>query len=1139
MRKQGVETEIRKEKSPMKKIFLIMALSFLGFVMFPGVLFGQIKTAVEGNGYKNQIIRSNLLEAGANRYVIFTYGEANESGKPWKETLDLEYLPPAFVSSLSLQVVKEGHFSETTRAFLRKPGKTAKMLCKDNVYTYEPETDEIVIIRSTHGGEGKPNWVKLNQVKVAPIDPWPANNVHILCVKAGDKLEFESPGWKPAVFILDKSDSAARGFPLEGIATPASCGREDIIYLLEKEVGRVIFPIWSGQKKKPALVEPRLVFEYPKDALEFKVYEMAGKGDYRTPKYIFSDFDRQGIAFTRCELDLTSYLEDYYKYSVSAGQPMALSPVWGHEFLVLEPAGIAKGEFPLFWYFKAKDVACSPEKSLKVKILPALACAGRPKNFSLLCWGANEFQLSKDEDYLKKMAGLYKKVGILDVIGRINNGKRVQKEGLRVITHHGLIYGGFKGVLRDGKEDKVCFQQVIDNNYPMSEWLKRYNDPKDPIYKENFSGLEFDFEPKPADVFACCFCTRCRAVFQEQTGIDVSKMTPDEIAKKHKKEWIDFRVGQYEKILVLAYKATKDINSAWPFYLCSFYLLKDEDQNIALRNQTGQDMRRFVKHCDYLFVMIYKDPLFIYDQTQYNCARLTPNLVPAVHLNKGYFDCPDIQSPELVALEALFLASLKITKMGLYSGSHLDGGYFKTLDEVLTLIAQVEGYYFDGQDVSSEIKMASPEKQAEVVIAGKTIAVGEDPLAAIRIRAHCRKEGIWSSLYNRVFNPKKKKREVLVSIFNLKESKGPACVKIMAPMMSSGKYVIQNRCTGRFLSDNGRTVWTGEALNSDGITIAMQPMSARLLEIRPLSPGEKITGEEMASAGLKIEGGNNQNELATTLHSRGSEIKWTEIDGDGSLELEMITPAQKAIISLAGGRLRSWVPQGRTCDLLRVKAETDNDVKYGVGACYDMFFLPQPARWSGDEKETYEIIDRKIDENGNAKVTLKRTLCHGPLAGMLLKKYYTIQAEQAKIDVNIDVSEGSDPPQDMCFWVRNNMFRAVSGVSKQSHGTLIVPLLKGDASYEMTKDNTLFFLSPGVDKLIGFQEAVSGVFNGNWIVWQDPYSGDKVKFILEPDKVHQLYLCLPYTIEWMYKIKPMGFGNKFEAKYSIIFEKGK
>lgn len=1087
----------------------------------------RIQTRIEGQSYKNQVIYTNLLEAEKNKHVIFTYCPTNESGENWEKLLDTENVTSTAGSSMSLQLTKESVFSDFLKVRLRKNLGSSKLEVENDIYHYSPEGEEIIVIRSAHGGTGKPNWVKLNGMEVKKTDTWPTNNVYVFTVKKNDRLDFTSPGWKPSLFVFDEVNGTGQRsetFPLQGKAFPASFGRNNTIYLVGGEVGRVFFPIWSSERTKPSLNKPALIFEYPEKMLNIKIYDIAGRGYnlYQPVPCILSSFKKNGMKFTRCEIDLENYLERFYNYTKSTGLPMEMSYHYGHLFLIFEPSGTGEKEFPFFWHFKDESGNSSDAKELTIKVLPPLDNKLKPKHFGLLVWGGNDFGVSQDDDYIRRRAALYKKLNMRDVVGRIGNGKNLLHLGLNLISHQGIITSGYEGIMRDATTANVCFQKTIDNNSPMKEWLKRYNDEKDPIYKENFAGMEFDFEPKPADILSSCFCDRCREVFKERTGIDIKGLSPDDIISKYKNEWIDFRVRQYEQILSLVYKMTKEINPDWPLYLSSHYLLLDEEKNRAFINLTGQDMRRFVRHCDYLLPMIYKDPLYIYDHLLYNQNNLETNIVPTVHLNRsGSFDYPDIQTPEYIAIETVYTASMKVGKIALYAGNHLDGEYFKMLDTTLSSLANFEDFYFEGEDISENIKVSSPEETASISIEGRKLAIGKDPLTAIRIRTH------------------KLGNKYLVSAFNLEESRHLTHINIIIPGLPGGNYVIENKMTGNFLEAARENTWTSENLTQDGLLLSLSPMSMKILEIRKQTNKDRISKTEPASTYSPASGMVNAEEQIRPLSLRNTTVRWIEIDGDESPEIEVITPSQKVIIGLdGGGRLRSWNPAQSASELLKIQPETELDVRYGTGACYDMFFIPKNARWAGDEKSSYDFENREIDKDGNALIALKRRLSFGPLNGLILQKEYLIYESVPKIEVSLQISEASDPPKDISFWVRNNTFipGGKGNIAPAERYVLRAPLTnKTEVS---GAGGTLFYLAPGLTSLMDFPDNAHGTLREGWIEWEDSLSKDRVRYSFELDKVHQLYLCLPYTVEWMYKVQAAGFGTRLKVKYSMIFLKG-
>ena len=70
-------------------LLLLLALSIL-CLSAAGADEPAVRTRVEGEGHKNQVLRSNLLEARTGKHVLFTYGEKNAAGQEWKTLLHTE-----------------------------------------------------------------------------------------------------------------------------------------------------------------------------------------------------------------------------------------------------------------------------------------------------------------------------------------------------------------------------------------------------------------------------------------------------------------------------------------------------------------------------------------------------------------------------------------------------------------------------------------------------------------------------------------------------------------------------------------------------------------------------------------------------------------------------------------------------------------------------------------------------------------------------------------------------------------------------------------------------------------------------------------------------------------------------------------
>jgi len=198
------------------------------------------------------------------------------------------------------------------------------------------------------------------------------------------------------------------------------------------------------------------------------------------------------------------------------------------------------------------------------------------------------------------------------------------------------------GRLQEGPKgepiDWYCPSQEINCEAiekPMVEIASRYD----------VAGVQFDFIRYPSD--RGCFCAKCRARFEQETGKPVANWPADVITGDRHQEWVEYRCS---RISAIVQRVSAAIRRAAPGVKISAAVFAGWPE---CRESVGQDWVRWCKEgwLDFVCPMNYTpDPVAHSRLTQIHRAALPPGfpLVEGIGINSGV---GRIEAPEVLAAQ--------------------------------------------------------------------------------------------------------------------------------------------------------------------------------------------------------------------------------------------------------------------------------------------------------------------------------------------------------------------------------------------------------------------------------------------------------------------------------------------------------
>jgi hypothetical protein len=518
--------------------------------------------------------------------------------------------------------------------------------------------------------------------------------------------------------------------------------------------------------------------------------------------------------------------------------------------------------------------------------------------------------------------------------------------------------------------DQVCAGLTSDT--ARQEWA---------LAEHVFDLAHWDWEPTGPDMWPGYDDKATIAAFAAEKGIDRT-LTTKELKTTHRDAYRQYRMRQISRPL---YAMKKMIDSVRP---------------MPFRVEQGAGASRHVDYSIYgndfdaLSPMIYQPSPLGYARNLLETLRSTS--VPArkfwPDLTIGWsFSKVHRESPDAFLMDTIVTAAAGCGSVSHWPGIHLADASWFGIHEGLARIALVEEFYTDGAKTAAVSTKGVPYRHQRIDLGHTTI----DHVAPD-----------WRS--SLICFAQELKGEVLLSLLNYHLAED-AFVAVAAPALPNGYLVNPVDKTYQILDDAGKAIVQVQR-QSPGLWIATAD-PARITGLRRLET-TAVTDElaKAKSAFLKA------NKAGSVRLGKVGDIDVTyglvAFGGEDRTVLKVVTAKQTISFGAGGGRIYDWSVEG--------VGEFVGKETFGTeGFVMDMLWLPETARWSGDEVQEMSLV--QCDNDGQeARVVYEMPLSNG-FPGIRLRKTYRIPAKGTSVTVEIDLfNERVDQtPATLAYWGHN------------------------------------------------------------------------------------------------------------------------
>lgn len=478
-----------------------------------------------------------------------------------------------------------------------------------------------------------------------------------------------------------------------------------------------------------------------------------------------------------------------------------------------------------------------------------------------------------------------------------------------------------------------------------------------------FDLAHWDWEPTGPDMWPGYDDEATIAAFAAENGID-GALTPEDLQTAHRDAYRQYRMRQ----------------TARPLYAMKEMI--DTVRPIPFRVEQGSGASRHIDYgvygndFDAISPMIYQPSPLGYARNLLEALRSTS--VPArkfwPDLTIGWaFSKVHRESPAAFLMDTIVTAAAGCGSVSHWPGIHLADASWFGIHEGLARIALVEDFYSDGAKTDTVSTKGVPYRHERIDLGHTTIDhVAPDWRASLICFTH--------SL----------KGEVLLSLLNYHLAED-AFVAIAAPALRSGYVVNPVEATYQTLDGSGKAVVQVHP-QTPGLWIATAN-PGRINGLRRIETAAVLDQLAKAkSAFLKA------NKAGAVRLGNVGDIDVTyglvPFGGEDRTVLKVVTPEQMIAFGAGGGRIYDWSVEGAGEFVAKKTFGTD-------GFAMDMLWLPETARWSGDEVQEMSLV--QCDNDGReARVVYETPLSNG-FPGIRLRKTYRVPAEGTSVTVEIDL----------------------------------------------------------------------------------------------------------------------------------------
>ncbi len=349
------------------------------------------------------------------------------------------------------------------------------------------------------------------------------------------------------------------------------------------------------------------------------------------------------------------------------------------------------------------------------------------------------------------------------------------------------------------------------------------------------------------------------------------------------------------------------------------------------------------------------------------------------------------ESPEEFLLDTMVSAAAGLGGIGHWPEIYRTDGALFGIHEGLARIALVEDFYFDGTPINT-ISVTGISFQE------KTIDLGSKMLT---LYAPDWRPVLFSFVH-------KLKDECLITILNY-HSEHDAFVRISSPALKKLFLVNPVDQVYRICDETGNVI-VRVARESPALWIATAN-PARVagydrIEENTIQSQFKSAKEKYLKINLE---GDVQIGQVGQINVVYDQIEFNSIP---STCLRVSTPMQTLFLGESGGRIYDWTVNGTSVLAGRKGQRID-----GIGM--DLLWLPESARWSGDEVSSMKL--KKCKNDGQKVHVIYEGEFKKGYPGIKLQKEYTIPASVASITVGVTLINEQAGPVTISYW-QHNMF---------------------------------------------------------------------------------------------------------------------
>jgi len=286
----------------------------------------------------------------------------------------------------------------------------------------------------------------------------------------------------------------------------------------------------------------------------------------------------------------------------------------------------------------------------------------------------------------------------------------------------------------------------------------------------------------------------------------------------------------------------------------------------------------------------------------------------------------------------------------------------------------------------------------------------------------------------------------------------------------------------------------------------------------------------------------------TASVSRAEEmvVRWERFETTALPALKIETPSQTVWIATEiGARVWAWEIDGRDV----VKRHLDN--RDPGGLCSDLFWIHRPARWTGEEKDQYVLLERRALPEA-VRVTFRKvfgtTRAMDPVKGMVLEKTYTVSAKASAIEIVYRLSNPTDRPMQKLQFAPHSL-PLLGKKDLEKRGTefrdeveILLPTPEGIKEVNAPYRNAGYadIAHHASHSRGGWMWSKERKFSKGAVAEYLPLTKEGLVYRFEFEKAQFLYFARvePPTIELIYEPFDILPGRAWEARETLVYNRG-